>query len=240
MLLTRENWDRFAAGRFEEFLDRAQDHLMQLYDGRLLAPKAVTTALLRQALLRGQALSKRLGRPTERMVVMLTKCFVVLGADFPADPRFSSLRDQIKAIAEGAPVQEDPVDLYLSSFEPISVGRSARFKESELEDFAKKVERNGGTELLEALSDTSRSMGLFDREMLRPVLRSGFEAATAMQIEDARLKILMALLAFRHGPALMRDPFMQHLTDISNLNGTTDKEAVLSTYLHTIVEVPHD
>ena len=234
--MTRNNWDRFAAGRFEEFLDRAEDHLLTLYVDTLIEPKVVTRSVVRLVLKDAQILAKRLKCPTERMVVLLAKCFIVLGCDFTTDPRFVGLRNQVHVFARSGSPQGNPIDTYLSRFECIASAKTARFSLSDIETLGECIDVDRGAALLEALADTKQTEGLFERDVLWPSVSAGLNWARELDLHDRRLWVLLAIFGFRFGPGFMRDPLLPSLQNLPSLRNVRTREDVLMPLLATIME----
>lgn len=208
MQLTAEVRESLNTGKFEEFVDRAEDYLKELYFDALPRVQDASDEAWREIVRDSYRIAQQLNRPSERLTVVIAKARIPLGFGAFTEARFAHLSRAITAFSCNPGPSDDPVTPFLEQAESFWKEDRWLAGETQFHSLFKEFEASRNTDaLVEYLSSEERSHGHYNIDDIRHQISINLKSAKkAGLVVDTDLFRYM-VLSDCYGSWFDRDPF---------------------------------
>ena len=212
MRLTSDVRESFRVGKFEEFIDRAEDHLKRRFLGKLPGLEAVPDDDWRDLVRSSFDAAKRLGKPSERLTVMIATARIPLGSGVFSDHRFYRLKAEVVSCSRRPGIGTDPVEAFLETAEPFWTQDRYASAAGQFRDLLLRFEEDGSlTALRECLGAREQTGGHYAARDVAEQMRVNHQRAESMGVSDPGDIFRFLVLADCYGNLFYDDPFRPSL-----------------------------
>ena len=208
MRLTPKVRESFRVGKFEEFLDRAEDHLKARFLDPLPRTRDVSSGQWRSVVRDSYRMAGDMGRPSEILTVMIAKARIAFGWGMFGDIRFQPLAEAITELAGARVLDSDPVEDLLTRTEEFWTDNRLDERAGVYAALCAEFRKTGNWDRLTMfLAAREQTQGVYSDDAARAYLKESRDMAEALGLDAPHDQFRFAVLRDCYGAAFPDDPF---------------------------------
>lgn len=214
MQLNAEIRKSFQTGKFEEFLDRAEDHLREKLAPQLPRLSNAPSQAWRSVIRDSYEITKTLNRPSEQLTIMIAKARIPMGYGVFTDYRFPNWSRAVTKLAKQTSIDVDPIEDLITRSQPFWREDRLETRRKGFQSLFYRFEQHRSVdELVTYLSAEKQTLGLYDEKSIRDQFTANMKNAKELNISGDLDLFRYMVLVDCYGPLFHRDPFYPELND---------------------------